>query len=355
MTTTKSQTRIELQPRDLDMLAAIFDLRYATGQQVATLFPSEASQSVIRGQFRSGAEAIARRLAKLAKHGYLSRLGLPHRLSHEAQVYTLHKRGAQTLESERGFDAQALNEELAYVRKYLSSRSDKRPYLQHRLGINTFRIALVSALRGHPKAAWLCTEGGRPYWVEPHARDETFRVTIKRTDVPAVTKLRLYRSMYTLTRAPDALFILRPDRNSKHSTGFIYEKDRGTEALSRVARKLLCYYHWHKQKRHHRAFATEHLRVLVETESAARLKNMIERLAFEFGKNGSGIFWFTTTDQVTLNNPQGVLENIWVIGHRNHFDPAKPLAQQTKHSLLEFTPPEAQEEPSLPFPTTKTT
>ena len=123
MTTTKSQTRVELQPRDLDMLAAIYDLRYATVQQVATLFPSEASDKVIRGQFRGGAESIARRLAKLAKHGYLSRLGLPHRLSHEAHVYTLDKRGAQALENERGYAAQALNENLAYVRKYLSSRS----------------------------------------------------------------------------------------------------------------------------------------------------------------------------------------------------------------------------------------
>ena len=337
MTTTKPQTRVELQPRDLDMLAAIFDLRYATVQQIAALFPSEASHMVIRGQFRGGAESIARRLAKLAKHGYLRRLGLLHRLSHEAYVYTLDKRGAQTLENERGFDAQALKDGLAYVQKYLGSRSDKRPYLAHRLGINTFRIALVSALRGHAKADWLCTEKELPYWVEPHTRDETFRVTIKRTDIPAVTKLRLYKPTHTLSRAPDALFILRPDRNSKHSTGFIYEKDRGTEALSRVARKLLCYYHWHKQKLHHQTFATEHLRVLVETESAARVKNMIERLAFEFGKHGSGIFWFTTTDQVTLDNPQGVLDNIWVIGHRNHFDPGKPLTEQTKHNLLEFT------------------
>ena len=207
---TKAQTRVELQLRDLDMLAAIFDLRYATVQQVATLFPSEASHMVIRGQFRGGAEAIARRLAKLAKHGYLSRLGPPHRLSHEAHVYALHKRGAQALESERGFDAQILNEELAYVRKYLSSRSDKRPNLQHRLGINTFRIVLISALRGHTKADWVCTEEGHPYWFEPHTRDKTFRVTIKRTDIPAVTKLRLYKPTHTLTRAPDALFILRP-------------------------------------------------------------------------------------------------------------------------------------------------
>jgi len=333
-TTTKK--RIEIQERDVDILQAILAMRYVTADHMATLFPSTTAAPVINpgGTFRGGAEAIAKRLGKLAQFGYLFRIGSDIRRPHEPAVYTLGEESVKLLSEQRGYDAALIDDQLRMVRKYLASRSDNKHFnIEHRLGINSFRIALAIALRGHPDADWLYHENGSPFWVEPTSSNGlTVSVTVKTQDIPTIAKqyLKPTESTHTITRAPDAFFIL--DLNGHH-IGYLYEKDRGTEAHAVIAAKLTCYYHWYRQQLNRNVFGTKHLRVLIETESTQRIENMIQWGAFKVKDTGAGIFWFTTTDAITLENPHRVLEPIWTIGHRDHV--------QNKHSLIEFTPQQA--------------
>ena len=70
----------------------------------------------------------------------------------------------------------------------------------------------------------------------------------------------------------------------------------------------------------------------------AYLQHMIEKKTLPLTPLGSALFWFTTKDQISLENPAWILEPIWVLGHANHYDPDKSFSEQEKHSLLEFTP-----------------
>jgi len=330
-TTTKK--RIEIQERDLDILDSVLGMRYVTVEHIAVLFPSPVAAPVInpRGAFRGGVEAIAKRLRKLAQSDYLFRIGSDIRRPHEPAVYTLGEESVKLLSERRGYDPALIDDQLRAVRKYLASRSDNKHFnIEHRLGINTFRVALAVALRGHPTADWLYHENGSPFWVEPTARNGlTASVTVNTADIPTTTKqyLRPTESTHTITRAPDAFFILNL---TGHRVGYLYEKDLGTEAHAVIAAKLLCYYHWYKQGLHQRVFGTKHLRVLIETESTQRVENMIQWGAFKVKENGAGIFWFTTTDHIALNSPHTILDPIWTVGHRQYL--------LEKHSLIEFTP-----------------
>ena len=45
---------------------------------------------------------------------------------------------------------------------------------------------------------------------------------------------------------------------------------------------------------------------------------------------GAGIFWFTTQESITLEDPAQILAPIWTVGHVKH--------RQEKHSLIDYTP-----------------
>jgi len=109
-----------------------------------------------------------------------------------------------------------------------------------------------------------------------------------------------------------------------------------------MATKLLCYFKWWQSKQHHQLFGTKHLKVLVETETERRLKNMIDQagLKINHGK-GSRIFWFTTTDQISLDNPANLLNPIWLIGQQDEYTTDQPISKQSRHNLLQFASPQA--------------
>ena len=335
---------VDVQEQDFDTFAAIYHMQgYATVPQIATLFPSD---KVVRGYSRGGIEGKEKRLLKLATYDYLKIVEAA-----EERTYTLNRVAAEALALQRGYNLNKLKTQIRKVSKYLSGSSHKVSHLKHRQGINDFRIALTAALRHHPKADWVYDDNGQPYWNEPATKEEEqwFTVTIKRQHIPAVTELKVRGANYTSYKLPDASFIIRPNKDYIEPTtkrvytiAYLYEKDR-TQGEAANAKKMLNYLHWHKQKRHYPLFATKHLRVLFETESEAKLKNLIEDVALKLTLNGSALFWFTTKENINLDNPAQILEPIWVLGHANHYARGKPFSEQQKHSLLEYSPPEASE------------
>src|SRR5262249_5984115 len=92
---TRHTTPLELTPRDLTLLEAVYRYRMLEGQQVEALFFSTP------GKPNSRARA---RLRRLYQHGFLKRVERPiyrHR-PNPSPVYRLGKRGAELLARERG-------------------------------------------------------------------------------------------------------------------------------------------------------------------------------------------------------------------------------------------------------------
>jgi len=346
--TTKKRTRVELQERDLDFFETICDLRFATVDHLTALFPSTEVKLINpNSEFKAGQKGIANRLSKLARpklgFNYLKRIGYPFRLGTQPSVYTVQERAARVLADRRGYDLTELVKQIRYTEKYFASKTYKQFFLEHRLGINTFRVALLVALRQNSKADWLRDENQVPFWIEPTTRDkQTITVTPHRDDIPTINNRLIAKPNHKLHRTPDATFLLKPDKDQNHTTAYIYERDRGTETHARVATKLLCYFKWWQEKQHHQLFGTKHLKVLVETENELRLKNMIQQAALKINHGrGSRIFWFTTTDQISLDDPTNSLNPIWIIGQQDEYKPDLPIKAQKKQSLLQFTSPQA--------------
>jgi hypothetical protein len=331
----RSKERIEIQDRDLDILEAVFEMRYVTVDLIAALFRSATDIPVINpgGVSRGGAEAIAKRLGKLSRFDYLSTVDPALRRPSESTLYYIGDESVKLLSERRGRNPAEINNHIRAIRKYLGSRSLKNAHFAHELGINRFHVALAVALRNHPTAGWLCDDHGAPFWAKPNDNNnlkKAVSVRVRLDDIPANARKLLKEStdaMQTITCEPDAFFILVVNGQR---CGYLYEKDRGTVDHDRLALKFACYYHWYLQKGHYKMFGTNRLRILIETESVPRIDNMLKWGVFAVKENGSGIFWFTTTYQISLDQPERILDAIWTVGHRRYLN--------QKHSFIEFTP-----------------
>lgn len=339
MSRVQGQTkRIIIQPRDIAMLDAVFRLGYATDRQIAVLFPSRKRKMVnLNGVWREGARRITLRLGELKRAGYLespeSVMGSGNarriRLPNEPALYFIGKAAVPLLAVHRGYDPGELSQQERELRKYFKSKRDNKfLYIEHRKGINDFRVALARALSGHPYAKWAHDGQGRPFWLEPRRiRNDKLkslkkiRVTLRRDQLPAHVKnyLRPEKDEIETAHEPDAIFILQI---GDHKIGFLYEKDRGTIKHTRLAVKLYSYYQWYRQGLHEKHLGVRQLRVLIETSSWVRLENIIARAVLPVrmvgGEEvGSGLFWLATSENIRLDRPESILEPIWMLGCKN--------------------------------------
>lgn len=306
------------QQRVVNILDSVYALRLATPQQITTLHPSPTPTAPLpRGQFRGGLTAIEKLMRGLYKDDFLRRPNIP-------EVYTLGRQGAKLLAQQKGYDYNLLDKHLHLVGKY------KVYFTDHRLGVNDFRVVLTAALRDQPGVQV-------SNWLEPTLQNQfKIKVKVKNRQTPKIAhrSLQLGDVETTIVRAPDAAFNLTIIKNGQPQTiGILYEKDRGTESHHTIAAKLTCYLHWQQQRLHEELFRTNQLRILIETENQTRMTNMINRAALptrivKGQPTGKGIFWFTTKDNITLQDPSKILEPIWTVGHINH--------REQKHSLLEI-------------------
>jgi hypothetical protein len=330
METITKRSRVDIQKRDIEIFQAIAELKYATVEQVAVLFPSKESGIKINplGIFRGGAKAIANRLSKLTQHGYLQKIGWPFRRLSDTAIYTISEETANLLIKEKGYNDEEALELKALVRKIKKHleqrRQSKHFYIDHRLGINNFRIALILAIRANSQIDWGYDRDGNPTW------DESYPITIKMRTENIPDRIRNHikatGSEKTIIRTPDALFRLSIDG---HKILYLYEFDTGSEIHTTVATKLYCYYQWYKRGMH-KSLGSNHLRVLVETYSEKRLENIIssaalpvkytDLLARQRGRNavGSGIFWLTTEKNIDIKNPERILDPIWTVGQSKY-------------------------------------
>ena len=336
----KNKNFFDLQPRHVAAMDHIFQRRHLNLGQVVTLLPSSESQYRPinpRGQFRQGREAWRKHLRKLKQAGFLKEIERPIGETLYAINYQRDERtkedppGAKVLYDSLGYERQEVISELKAIRDYLNSDSTyKYLHLKHKEEINDTYACLVAALRDHPNASWAGLANGDIWWFDRRPQETMITVWIPNEDIPDFVRPYLsahgdYKSK--LSRIPDALFRLRADKNHDSSILFVYEHDRGSMSLDRVAAKLYCYLVWNNSKGYKEL--ADQLRVLIVTKSRTRLQNMIKMTAFQFSERGSRLFWFTTKDHFSLERPASILEPMWTVAHQDHLS--------ERHSIIERT------------------
>lgn len=260
-------------PTDITSLAtrivlAVYDYRFLTGVQVAELFslPREEADDALTRLVDAGLLAGIRRPV------------LGDRMPDA--VYALAQRGANLVASHAVIDRRAVR-----WRKYHNYVG--LLYVEHRLAVNDFRIALtLGALRlGHRVELW------------------RYEVPIREdADDPD-------------EHAPP--LVLRPDAYVRCLVGprrlhFFLEMDMGTESHSRFAKKIRRYLACKESRLFRPRFGGRSFRVLVVAPTATRMR-ALKRVAE--GEGARRAFWFSTSQDVTTEH---IARSIWEMAGAGH-------------------------------------
>lgn len=263
--------RLELSPRDMDILKSVYTYRFLTSTQLTKMF------------FTSKSFAD-RRLRRLYDHGFLDRIQRPVTEGKSELLYALWTEGARFLS--RKF--QISKEELGW------SKSKNRvggEFLEHELEVTRFRLTLEEAFKHNPS-----------YSLKEWRNKEELK--LKKGSISYGEKIRERGKSIVLI--PDAYFVLHTPKGTAH---FFLEIDRYTETASKVfKRKMKGYRMYFERGLFRDRFGGRNFRVLTVTTNGTRLKS-ITKVTRELGL---GImYWFTTSDVIT---PETIFGKIWIRG-----------------------------------------
>jgi hypothetical protein len=250
-----------LTERDCELIRMVNDCRLLRTDQIAALFFGSRSTA----QYR---------LARLFQHEFLERhflsvvSGAPGK---SPALYTIGKRGAQTLVERYGYERGDLR---------LPKRGTLGWHLvEHLLAVNDVRVAITCAARqdGLTLETWL--------------DETTFRA---QPEYVTVTDQR--GKTHQKPVFPDGYCCLQ----TPHGTArFFLEVDRGTEPLAKFSPQIAIYEAYVASGQYHARFQAKSLRILVVTTTARRLHNLL-RVTQQVG--GKRKYWFTTFDRITAQS-----------------------------------------------------
>lgn len=264
---------IRLQPRDTDLIEAVFRHRFIQPRHAQALL--------------GGSDAnLKRRLKLLWEHRYLERPKAirPTKVLTEQIVYGLGKKGARYLEHAgraKGIGRLDWTDEPKKQRGLL--------YVEHQLDVATFFVALRLA----------CDRlGHRLHW-RGHSDRERYKIRL-----PDENKSFL----------ADAYFIL--ERSDGKQAGHFLELDRGSAGLADMHDKFARYFRWWKlDERRLIPIFERGFRVLVVTHDASHMK-ALRRVAVPIGREGGhaktwkGLL-FSHLDAFDLGRPEQILDPIF--------------------------------------------
>jgi len=263
----------EWQGRDYEILVAVLEHRFLTGELLQHLFPPDRGSGANSGGQKSphSGSNLEKRLRKLYHHGFLDRLR-PVRAG--PIVYALAKKGAKLLGTKqlelplpddtkdrlRSFiDQDQLKPSIDWDEK---NRTVTLQYIEHALMVSRFRVALKLAM-----------SKTRHHKLETSQRAssnlETGTATVWRHN-----KKRVYIN-------PDAFFVLRDLKQpeGKQKRAFFLEADRSTMDHGRMVTKFLHYYYLYVDNMHQRSYNVPSFRVLTVTKSKLRAEGLSSLLA----------------------------------------------------------------------------
>jgi hypothetical protein len=269
---------MQLTDRDLQLLAYVGRYRFLSSAQLAAL-DGGSTQNVLRC------------LRALYDHGYLDRpkaqLAAMPIEGPQAMVYGLAPKGARALREyghrlNGGGDWREKNKRAGAV------------FIEHTLAVADFMTALELSCRAQSDVDLIHEQE-----IIAAAPEETRRA---REPLRWVVRPEQHRNE-AWSVIPDGLFALSfADGTSSY---FLFEIDRGTIPIVRnsldhrsIARKLATYYEGWRANRHVDQFGVKQMRVLVVTESAERVSNMLSAIDQITGGKGSN--FFLLVDKVTL-------------------------------------------------------
>ena len=279
---------LHLTLRDLEILQALHTARYLTTPQIQALFWRES-----KGGRWGLQKACGRRLRKLVAAGLIRRIELPVRRGDPSlpYVYTLDKKGTQTLIAELGLEPK----EVDWRRKDME---ENYPFLQHLLLTNDIHIAVQHACERNQLelVEWidereLKSEGMKDYvtLVLPGGRRQRAAVI------------------------PDAYFVVQ---SGGKTARFFAEIDNRTVTVTPSSaehrgwtRKIMAYVAYFDSKAYQDRYGGRPARVLTVTTGRVRLDNL--KQATERAGGGHR-FYFTTFDQATVAG-QILTEPIWEV------------------------------------------
>lgn len=264
-----------IQPRDVQILAAVFRHRFLQPAHVHAIFPDGSPAN------------LNRRLKLLYDHGYLERpkAQRPTKILTEEIVYALANKGARFLEG--------LDHSLDIGRLDWNDRPGKPlgwPYMDHQLHVATFFVALERAAQAR---------GIRLEWPGHYERNKY------RIGVPG-TEERFH---------PDAYFrLVRQDGKEAHH---FLEMMRSRKTFDVMRDKLLNYFLWWRDGGG-RNF--KHFRVLTVTPDEAFMQSL-RRAATPIGPSERFGTWkalmFTHLGNFSLEQPERILDRIFTFADQD--------------------------------------
>ena len=285
---------MQLTDRDLQLLSAVGRYRFLSSAQLAAL-DGGSPQNVLRC------------LRALFDHGYLDRpraqLAAMPVEGPQALVYGLAPKGARALR-EYGHRIKGEGD---------WTEKNKRAgaiFIEHTLAVAGFMTALELCCRARSDLDLI-----REHEIVASAPEET-----RAAREPLRWVVQPQRGRNDIwSVVPDGLFALSfADGTASY---FLFEIDRGTIPIVRnsldhrsIARKLATYYEGWRVGRHVQQFGVKQMRVLLVTESAERVRNMLSAIDQITGGKGSNFFLLADKGSLAAGNP---LEIEWTSGKRD--------------------------------------
>jgi protein involved in plasmid replication-relaxation len=285
--------RFEMTERDIDMLAFLARVRFATADQII--------------RFTGGSEKnVGNRIRLLYWHGYLSRVDdqralvkLFNVLGNTAPVYGL------------GRDGRSLLHNRGIVPTKHRARS---PLIPHTVAATNFTLACALASRAP----------GAPQFLDHAAVVANFPDTRKSLDRPSRFSVPFEENfkIISLNVDPDCMMALLFVDNHRHN--FCIEIDLASETIAKrrngkivfakstFARKIAGYHFGARDGRHRQQWGWSGFRVLTITTSEARIRSMLNAQA-EI-TSGTERFLYTTPERI---KERGAFAPIWISPDRD--------------------------------------
>jgi len=210
-------------------------------------------------------------------------------------VYALADRGAPLLIERDGV-------EFANVEWSRKNRAADRPFIEHRLEIVDFQVALERATHTRDGVRLIPPDEIVASLPEPYRRS--------RNPFAIAVKVAHHGLFHEVGIVPDHVFGLEHSNGSRRN--FMVEIDRGTMPVSRsdlrqtsIERKMRAYLAAHATKQHERRFGWRTFRVLTVTTDERRLRSMTNALRQIRVPNSpsAALFLFATRADARASNP----------------------------------------------------
>ena len=293
------------QPRDVEILKAIYEHRFLTRGLILPLFGVEASEEDTN---------LDRRLRKLTASGYVRRLRRENRRSEF--VYALTAAGDEILTKHQM--------PLPFADWSEKNRDVKTLFVEHTLMTARWYVAVLASVKELSSVT-----------IEHYERESRPR--------GQYALLRNWHDRGGQLRKvnPDAFLILAGD--GVHPGAHFLEADRSTMDHNRMAEKFEYYAAMYREKRHPEFFGVPSFRVCVIAKSEQRASNLLNLLieGTDVRPEERKLFWFTT-EETYRESPSNVMATIW----RSADDP-HPLRALVGSPLPRRVPPPKEKDPSV--------